>query len=238
MLFLRLPPLWLLVAMIVLSGGAQELLAHGPGRSLRVETGFCAPESLELRNEQNLEARFLSEPVPFCFRVRNLEAFPVVLRLRFLPGHITEKNNKVCVLTHERTPVTHKNFFWQMENKCQNLSLLLDPAASKDILGQWIYHPGGGSPQENNANSMVSCVLGEASPLAREELSHLSDVHIKGKRSMNMVFIQGTHGMQSSPSQEDPTFQESDPACDPVTPLLSDNAKKKLLSPSLPKEKP
>ncbi|MBF0434951.1 MAG: hypothetical protein HQL77_06205 [Magnetococcales bacterium] len=206
---------------------AQELQAHGPGRPLRVEMGYCDPDSRELRNGFNVQAHIPAEPIPFCFRMRNLESFPVALRLRFLPGYITEEGKNVCVLNDIRQAARHDNFFWQGENKCQNPSLLLEPAASRDIPGQWVYRPGDGSRHKNNAMAMVGCVLGEAFPLVRDEPAHVAGVHLKGKRSMNMAFIQGAHGMQTAPLQDATTFQDHDPACDPITPLLADLAEKK-----------
>ncbi|MBF0429040.1 MAG: hypothetical protein HQL94_08975 [Magnetococcales bacterium] len=183
----------LLVGILGLLFGAGELQAHGPGRALRVEMGYCEPESAGMVRDQHLNAQTQNQELPFCFRIHNQEPFSVTVNLRFLPGLIIENGTEVCQMTDASEPLMHKHFFLQADKKHPSTSLVLDPTTTQEIRGQWVYQAGTRFVDKNikNRQAMVNCILGEASPLERLEQSHQSGVHLKGRRGMHMVHVEG-----------------------------------------------
>ncbi|MEO5376539.1 MAG: 4Fe-4S binding protein [Magnetococcus sp. DMHC-6] len=192
-----------------------DLFAHGPGRSVRLETGYCGihPDSLE--RTLSLTAEQKKTELPFCLRLINLEAFPLAVRLRVLPGTTLADGMDVCSLIPDGEEKYYQGVFKKEDQTCKELSLVLEAGATQNISGQWSYHPP--NPDPSGEGRMVRCLFVDGLPLDINGDLHQSGVHIKGQRKLHMTRIVGnlTHITDATPPKTDAEI------CNPVPPLLS-----------------
>ncbi|MBF0214046.1 MAG: 4Fe-4S binding protein [Magnetococcales bacterium] len=204
--------------------GMAELHAHGPGRAMRVETGYCDVDSAGMKSSVQWKMPEGASGVSFCLRLRNQESFPVGVRLRFLPGFVTDEGSDVCLMSPEREPGSQGHHFILGEQRCHRGSLVLEPGATREIAGYWTQRPDRSRMESHpdNGRVMVGCVLSDASPLKSAERLHVSGMHIKNRRSMHMARIEGDGSGQTNPVGTVLDRDDPDPSCDPLATLMAD----------------
>ncbi len=181
--------------------GLHPLWAHGPGRSVQVDTGYCAPQENQMIRTQQVQARFIGEKIPFCFRLHNLESVPLVIQLRFLPGSTMSNGVDVCQMVGENVSVSQGHFFQRGDKKCQKTTLLLEPLATQEVQGYWVFRPNlptNHQPSDSDSITLINCILSKASPQSTSRTVHLESVHVKSKHALHMVQIQGDQGISSN----------------------------------------
>ncbi|MBF0146271.1 MAG: hypothetical protein HQL84_09580 [Magnetococcales bacterium] len=196
------------------------LAAHGPGRALNMEWGFCHGEQME--RTLNLPLENPSAPFAFCYRLINREEFPVGVRLGILQGETNASNLDVCLVSREQSSLWNDGLFLVDGNPCRTPGLVLQAKERREIDGLWFFNPPPQSPgQEGQKHPdpvpMIRCVLIEAQPL-REGDVHGRGFHVKNGRDINMVRLEGPPQINAA---KPAMAQNDDPArCDQLSPVL------------------
>ncbi|MBF0131324.1 MAG: 4Fe-4S binding protein [Magnetococcales bacterium] len=214
-------PIFLLISVLLIGMAAAH--AHGPGRLMRVETGYCAPESSGVLSREHWQIPVGETGASFCVRLRNLESFRVGVRLRFLSGFVSAEGGEICQMSDAREPIVQGHFFRMGANRCRMGSVVLEPGETQDIAGYWTRKPDRSKLNLHGDNDrvMVGCVLSEASALDPPERLHMGGMHIKRHRGMHMARVEGS-GFAPDPPVVPENFDDQDPACDPLAKVLAE----------------
>ncbi|MBF8272707.1 MAG: hypothetical protein HW380_1812 [Magnetococcales bacterium] len=211
------------VAAVFLALRLEDSPAHGPGRSLDLDQGYCGDNAGQVERTMTASLGDAIAPVPFCYRLINREAFPVGVRLSVLQGETSTADVDVCLVPWNNPKSWNDGVFLLDGKGCQNPEWVLAPNESRDIQGLWFFnpavrHPGWVRHGENDLLNMIRCVLLESQPL-REDDVHGSGFHIKNGRAINMTRLEGSQKMAAITPET--AFPEDPLVCDRLSPYLA-----------------